>query len=99
MREVDYLRQNNILITSKQYKLILIKIVLMLIIFTTICIGGGLLMILACSEGLVLTGLILFLIGIILLVFSYFYIMIKYASKIQLYRHYKKFPDDYNAEV
>lgn len=99
MREIDYLKQNNILITTKQYKAIITKIFLMLIIFTIVIMAGVILMIVEFSEVIFFTGLILLLIGIALLIFSYFYIMFKYAAKIQLYRHYKKFPDDYNGDI
>ena len=100
MKEEEYLRHNSILITDKQYKLIIIKIVILLTISIIICLSGfTVMMIFEGRKALFVTGLTMFAISPLLFIFDIFFIMTRYAAKLQLYRHYKKYPKDFESEI
>ena len=99
MKEKEYLRQLGFLITGKQYKKILIIMCTVLTMLALIVFGGMLIMVLATTHTLLLTGFAIFSVGTVLLIFSVFFLIIKYAAKLQLYSHYKKYPEDFETEI
>ena len=100
MQELKYLKQKEILITDKQYKIILVKISIIMTISGIICLGGmAVMMIFENNRTLFIIGLSMFAISPCLFIFDVFFIMTKYAAKIQLYRHYKKYPQDFESEI
>ena len=99
MKEKEYLRQLGFLITGKQYKKILIIMCTVLTMLALISFGGMLIMVLATTQTLLLTGFAIFSVGAFLLISASFFFIIKYAAKLQLYRHYKKYPEDFETEV
>lgn len=99
MNEKEHLRQLGFLVSEKQYKKILIILYTTLIITALVGFSGMLIMLLSSSRTLLLVGLAIFASGGILLGFESFFLVIKYAAKIQLYRHYKKHPEDFETDV
>lgn len=99
MKEKEYLSQLGFLITKTQYKTILLKICVILTISVLVCLSGMILMLATSNRTLLFIGLIIFVLGGFLLIFDSFFLVIKYAAKIQLYRHYKKHPEDFETDV
>lgn len=99
MKEKEYLNQLGFLITETQYKTIILKMCIILTVSVLICLGGMILMLVTSSRTLLIIGLIIFVLGGFLLIFDTFFLVIKYAAKIQLYRHYKKHPEDFETDL
>ncbi len=99
MKEIDFLKQKNILITQKQFRIIIIKMCVIFLITMIITIVGILLMVITSKAELFYIGLALFVGGGILFVIDFFFIMIRYSAKVQFYLHYKKYPEDFDNDI
>ena len=99
MKEYEALRQQNLLITKKQYKILIIKVLISLILPALICIGGLFMMVFTSESTLFFCGLTLFCLGGVILVFMAYLVIDEFTPTILLYRHYKKHPEDFEDEI
>ena len=100
MNEKEYLEKIGDLITEMQYKIIIIKMCIILTVSSLICLGGmAVMMIFESNRTSFWIGLALFLFGTFLLIFDAFFLRDEYSEKIHLYRHYKKHPEYFDSNV
>ena len=86
------------LFTEKQYKKCLSLIINSLVISGIITLAGFVIAILADNADVVITGIIVGIVGFILLMISVVYVF-KNSAKLQLYRQFKKYPEDFENEI
>jgi multisubunit Na+/H+ antiporter MnhB subunit len=86
------------LFTEKQYKKCWSLIITSLVISGIITFAGFLIMVLADNADVIITGLIVGIVGFILLMISGVYVF-KNAARLDLYRHFKKHPEDFENDL
>ena len=95
MNELEWLRKRGVLITKKQYKILLLKMYFLVIMSCLITLSGMAIMIFSEKESLIIAGVSIFIAGFIFMIFCFFYVMCRYAVKLQTYRDFKKRPEYY----
>lgn len=99
MKEDETLRQQNILIIKKRYRILLVKMLISLILPAIVCIGGLFMMIFASESSLLFIGLALMCLGAAILIFMGIYFVEEYSAKLQTYRRYIKRSEDFDGEL
>lgn len=98
MTEKELMQKEGRLFTDKQYRKCLCLIIGALVVSGLIGLSGGIFAIVSTTATNVIIGGVVLLVGVVLLLISTIFAF-KYAGKIQLYRHYKKHPEDFENEV
>ena len=89
---------NGYLFTEKQYKKCLSLIITSLVISGIITLAGFGIAILADNADAVIAGIIVGISGFVLLMISVVYVF-KNAARLDLYRHFKKHPEDFENDL
>ena len=98
MREEDMMRKDKQLFTEKQYKKCLFVVISILSLSSLIMLVGIIVTLVTDVPKTIITGVIIGAIGFVLLMVSVV-ITLRQAGKIQLYRHYKKHPEEFENEI
>lgn len=96
MKEYELLRKNGQLFTDEQYKKCFTLIILALVFSGIINITGLIIAMASNISSVVIAGILIGIFGFICLIIS---LALKNSGKIQLYRHYKKYPKDFEREI
>lgn len=98
MKESDLMIRDGLLFTDEQYKKCFRFIIVSLVFSGAITLIGAFIAILATKGDIVVTGVIVGGLGFVLLMISLISAL-KKSSKIQLYRHFKKHPEDFDSQI
>ena len=86
------------LLTKKQYLKLLIFVIGFIAISLISVIAGGVIAMLAQKESVFIVGFVIGAIGFILFLISLI-VAFKNWPKIMLYRHYQKYPEDFDNDI
>lgn len=101
MNDTEEFQTKDILITKKQYKKLIVKMIVMITVPCVFVLIGGILAILASDMPkfgyeVFISGGVLFGVSFLIMLFNLFYSMLKYMPKLYLYRELKKHPENLN---
>ena len=100
MNDIEELRKSGLLLTDKQYKKLLAVALIMVILPNAFVLTGGLLAIFATDFSkygfeIFISGMVLAGVNFVIMLFNLFYIWVQILPRLNLYRDYKKHPQDY----
>lgn len=98
LTEADLMRKEGLLFTKKQYNRCLCFIIVYSIVSGLVTFSGAITAIVTENPNIVITGLIIGIVGFIMQLISVI-IAFKFSVKIQIYRHYKKYPEDFETII
>ncbi|MGI6280231.1 MAG: hypothetical protein ACOYJS_06715 [Acutalibacteraceae bacterium] len=98
MTEADLMRKEGQLFTEKQYRKCFSLIVISLVVSGLITLTGAIIAIATTVANIVIVGIVIGAIGFTMLMICLVFVF-RYSAKIQLYRHYKKHPEDFEKEI
>ncbi|MBS1416524.1 MAG: hypothetical protein HPY94_05255 [Clostridia bacterium] len=99
MNEAEWMKKQGQLLTKKQYfKLLIFVIGFIAISLISVIAGGGVIAMLAQNESVFIVGFVIGVIGFILFLISLI-VAFKNWPKIMLYRHYQKYPEDFDNDI
>lgn len=98
MNEAEWMKKQGQLLTKKQYLKLLIFVIGFIAISLISVIAGGVIAMLAQKESVFIVGFVIGAIGFILFLISLI-VAFKNWPKIMLYRHYQKYPEDFDNDI
>lgn len=98
MNEAEWMKKQGQLLTKKQYLKLLIFVIGFIAISLISVIAGGVIAMLAQKESVFIVGFVIGAMGFILFLISLI-VAFKNWPKIMLYRHYQKYPEDFDNDI